>query len=489
MKIPVTKTLARYRKSDIPEEQGNPLVLALRARYEPNAIKKILSEEFQLQDITNLTASQREEMAEKIHQIRIATAEHNDLYCKVHRMMNKNYLIRNPTKPEVIEWSYDIADPLIDIADTQLNQQDIILPNTTADAIFVSGFSGNGKSTMTERILFKCFPQIIEHHFKDFNEPQITYIKVDIPHDGSRGRFLESILLELDRVLKESSIGSQEYANSVKKNARGDYQDLGKVEGIVLQALNRHYVGVFVIDELQNLLIARKDYRTAMLQLLDTFSNKLFVPTLKIGTPDSRELVSDKSRHLRRLGEPFFLSPLSHDEHAWERAMKTLLTFQPVKKPIERDKRIEDLLANLSAGVPDYLIKLWKQALIEAIRSGKERITQSIIKKVFKQQFPLLRAAINNINQRKSGRYSDLITAQQYFDSGNQQNALKFLDKFSQATQLKGIAAEDVVKDIESALSSLDMTTAQQNKFEKIKAQLKQKAKETSGPQTIEHKL
>lgn len=486
--MPVTRAIAQYRNSDIPEEQANPLILALPARFEPKILKKILSETLHQPVINNLTGSQREDIAEKIHHIRIATDEHNNLYGKLYRMMSKNYLLRNPTRPEVIEWSYNIADPLVDIEDTELNQQDTILPNTTADAIFISGFSGNGKSTMSERILFKCFPQILEHHFGDFNEPQITYIKVDVPHDGSRGGFLENILIELDRVLSKSSIGSQEYAKHIKKNTRGNYQDLGKIEGIAIQALNRHYVGVLVIDELQNLLIARKDYRTAMLQLLDTFSNKLFVPTLKIGTPDSRELVSTKSRHLRRLGEPFFLSPLTVDKPTWERTMKALFAFQPIEKPIERNTPIEDLLAQLSAGVPDYLIKLWKGAIIEAIRSGKEQITQPILNKVFKQQFPLLRTAINNIKKGKSGGYSDLITAQQYFDSGNEKNALKFLDKFAKATQLKGVVVQDVIDDMESTLSNVDLTPAQLNKLNTIKATLKQKAGDGSGPQTIEHK-
>lgn len=165
--MPVTRTKARYRNSTSAKEQGNPLALALPERFEPEKFDVLLSESVEPSTWDDLADSQREDLAENIHQIRIATFEHYDLYCKLYRMMHKNYLVRNPTMPEVIEWSYDIGDPLIKIEDTQLNQKNVVLPNTTSDAIFVSGFSGNGKSTMTERILFKCFPQILEHRHRE----------------------------------------------------------------------------------------------------------------------------------------------------------------------------------------------------------------------------------------------------------------------------------------------------------------------------------
>lgn len=487
MKMPVTVATAKYREATNEDEKSNPLVLALPTRFEPKRVNRILSERVICPDLSNLDESSREKAVGLINKTRIATSEHHELYCKLYNMIHANYLVRNPTKPEVVAWSYDIGDPEISLDDTCLTQEGIDQPNTTSDAIFVSGFSGNGKSTMTERILFKCFPQIIEHDFKRFNEPQIVYLKVDMPSNGSKGGLLEEIMAELDRALSKSSIDIPKYSNSVIKTATG-YKNLSSLESQVISALNRHSVGVLIIDEFQNLLVASKNRRREMLQLLDTFANKLFVPTLKIGTPDSRELVSFNSRHLRRLGEPYFINPLKNNERDWELAMKALFAFQPVQKPIERNKEIEGLLKTFSGGVPDYLIKLWKGSLIEAIRSGKERLTQAIIKKVFKQQFPLLRNAIRNINKGEAKGYSDLLTAQQYFDAGNSQNAIKFIEKFANATKLSGVAAQDVLEDIENSVEKETLTTTQLNKIAKIKASLKQKAEESSGPQTIEHK-
>lgn len=487
MKTPVTKTNAQYRDSASVDEQNNPLALAMPNRFEPNIVRNALSNIVTLPDISKLTDEQREALAEKVHKMRIPSAEHYDLYCKIYSMVHKGYLVRNPTEPEVISWSYDISDPKMSVDDTKRSQIGWDLPNTTADAIFITGPSGVGKSTINELLLFKCFPQLVEHSLNDFTDAQIMYLKVDMPHDGSRGGLLEAILVELDRVLAQSNIEHPNYIKAITKNEKG-YKNIAQMERVVISALNRHHVGVLFLDEFQNLLVATYNRRKEMLQLLDTFANKLYVPTIKVGTPNSRELVSRNARHLRRLGEPFFFSPLSDDSKAWERCMKALFAFQPLHKPIGRNKKIEAQLKSLSAGIPDFLMKLWKGVLVQAIRSGKEKITQTMITQVFKRQFPLLRTVIRHIAAGKSGQYADLITAQQYFDSGNDQNAIKFLGQFAQASKLTGTAALDVIEDIERALEGHELTKTQQNKLASIKSKLLEQSKQASGPQTIEQK-
>lgn len=476
---------AQYTSTGISEYDKNPLIMALPPRVEPKRMRQALTVTIPNTTVNDLSLSDREDQMRNIKKTRIMSKQHLDFYYDIYSMMRFGYAHRNPVLPEVIDTSYMIADPNIDLKDINLPVAETVEP-TTAEAVFLTGFSGNGKSTMVEHIMNNLFPEVLEHNYEGFAEPQVVYLKVDLPHNASRPGLIERLVEKLDLLLSKSSYDDPKYRKSLRTKS-GRYIDIETMMGILITVLNRHHVGLIIIDEFQNLKVASKQFRQEIINLFDELANRLYIPSIKIGTPDTILIFNNNSRHKRRLGSTFEFMPLT-DEKAWNRAINALFGFQPIKHPIERDEKIENLLKELTAGVPDYLFGLWQAALIEAIRSGKERLSQALIRKAFKQRFPLLKTATRNINKGKKGQHEDLLTVQQYLDADNNTMALKHLDAFSRKVEVEGIAAENVLDDIDEAFENISFNSAQTKKLNKIKSGLKAKKEAKLGPQTLEHK-
>jgi len=485
-RLPVRVAKARYREPTNPAYAGNPLILALPPCVEPIRMKKLLTVTVPSFEFEDLSLSEREGRIKELRNLRIMSTQYLDFYQSVYNLIESGYVQRNPLKVDVIAWSYDIADPSVSL--DELEQPGLIdgLKETTSGAMFLTGFSGNGKSTISEHILFNLMPQVLEHNYENFNELQIVYLKVDFPHDAKRPELIYRIAEELDWVLSKTSYGDPLYRKTMLNN-KGEYKAINRMLELLMTQLNRHHVGLLVVDEFQTLLISSLRYRQEVIQMFDDISNSLYTPLLKIGTPDALGLFEKNSRHKRRQGEVFELKPFT-DEHTRERILKALYEFQPLRKIIQRTKEIDELLFNLSGGVPDYLIGLWQAVLVEAIRSGKERISKQLIMQVFRKRYPLLRYAIQCINTGKKGPFADLITVQQYFDNERVDSALKYLHQSVQKMDVTGKAAEDIEKDILDSLEGMVLKPAQYKKLEKIKESLANKKSGLSGPQTLEHK-
>jgi hypothetical protein len=484
--LPISIASAQYRHSNVSSYQGNPLILALPDRIAPERFITVMSRIIQvgINDV-DMPDDDRIASLRNLRQMLIMTPQHLDLYNELYDLMCYGYVDRNPTRVEVIAWSYDIADSHIDIETIVRPLLDMVSTATTADAMFMTGISGNGKSLAVESILTNLFPTVIEHQTDSLNEPQITYIKVDMPHNANRSALIYQILTELDRALAHSRHGKTVYAQSVKKNS-GKYLDIASMMEVLRTVLIRHHVGLLIIDEFQNLQVASQRYRDEMLQFFDELSNVLSIPNVKIGTPDTLLIFDKKGRHKRRIGATFELSRFTQQQDC-DRMMKALFAYQPLKKPVEINDDMVALLFELSAGVPSILITLWESCLIEAIRSGKEALSLTLIKQTFKKRFPLMRMVTRNINQGKKGRHSDLLTVQQYLDSGNNTLAIKHLQSFMSSSELTSDTAHAVRNDIDNLITSNEFSEADLQKLAKIKAELDGKRESKRSPQTLEH--
>lgn len=484
--LPVYVAPAQYRETKVEAYDNNPLILALPDRLEPKRFKDALSNNVISGDASHLSDGDRVEYIKELRKTRIITTEHLDLYNEIYNALSHGYVDRNPNRPEVIAWSYDIADSSIPLDDIDRPYLDAISDQTTADAIFVTGFSGNGKTTVSELMLLKLFPMVIDgHHWKGFNEPQIVFIKVNMPHNASRVALIYRILKELERILSCTNFGNVNYTKACKNKA-GKFITIAEMEDILFTALNRHHVGLLIIDEFQNLQVASLRFRDEMLQFFDSLSNELAIPNIKIGTPDTIFLFDKKGRHKRRIGLVLELMRFNGQKD-WNRAMKAIFGFQPINKPIERNEKIEGLLKELSAGVPSIFMALWEGCLIEAVNTGCETITQSLIKRVFKKRFPLMRSVTRNINKGTKGRHPDLLTVQQYLDSGNETLALKHLKHFANTTAVKGVAASAVIEDIDSLIDQAVLTPNGIEIVGAVKNKLNGNSQGKNSPQTLEH--
>jgi len=483
-KMPVTVVKAQYRQSDVEAYQNNPLILALPSQLDAVRFKKIMKMQVIPWEFAHKGDSDRIEDIKSFRKTRIVTTEHLDLYNEIYEVLSHGYVNRNPSRPEVVGWSYDIADSSIAIEDVKRPYESASDLETTAGALFVTGFSGSGKSTFSERILMNAFPMAIEHSWPGFSDPQIVFVKVDMPHDASRSDLIYIILEEIDRILSFTSFGKTAYADKCKKKS-GVYITIAAMTKILLTALNRHHVGLLIIDEFQNLQVASKRFRGEMLQLMATLCNQLAVPNIKIGTPDTILLFNLKASDKRRIGVTHELTCFNDKD--WHRVIKAAFAFQPLLYPVEPCKGSVKLLKDLTAGVPSIFMTLWESILIEAVRTGSEKITQTLIKRVFKQRFPMLRSVTRNINQGIKGRHADLLTVQQYLDLDKKGLALKHLQHFANSVQVKGATANAVIEDIIAMTEQQHFSSSELRKLEIIKSDLKRGSKGENLPQTLEH--
>ena len=132
-----------YSDTDVTEFQNNPLISALPARLNPKRFRDLLSIIVPSFNWEILSTHDRETKVKQIREMRVLTTQHLELYYLVYEMIRYGYIHRNPTIPEVVAWNYDVADPNVPIDQINKPELQVVSPDTTAEALFLSGFSGN----------------------------------------------------------------------------------------------------------------------------------------------------------------------------------------------------------------------------------------------------------------------------------------------------------------------------------------------------------
>ena len=275
---------------------------------------------------------------------------------------------------------------------------------------------------------------------------------------------------------------------------------IGAMESFVQDLCVRYHVGVIIVDEFQNINVSSKGERDKILQLFDSLSNNLKVPFVKIGTPDSMRFFTQRLRHGRRAGEILEMLPYpkgSRSEvlqdksatkgHDWNNFIDALFDFQIVDKPITYSERWNDELYKLSFGIPYVLFTLWKEAQIDAIRSGAEKLTIRQLNVVYKKRFKLIRTALNALKKNKFGQFQDLLTVNQLIDKGEHEVALKHLYRFANEECFSGTAAIQLLDVVAEMDASFDLSSKQRRLLDQVKSKLEIRAQPVKAGQTIEH--
>ena len=159
-------------------------------------------------------------------------------------LIMRGYLARNILKPEYARRSRLIYDAIKDGGRRNLEHY-VNIP-TSASGLTLIGPSGMGKSTNLLNIL-SLYPQVIIHPEHSFY--QIVWLKVDCPHAGSLKGLCTDIFLAIDNLLD---------TNYFKKfGSRGNSEDYMLAQ--VAQITHTHHLGALVIDEMQNLVNAKRN--------------------------------------------------------------------------------------------------------------------------------------------------------------------------------------------------------------------------------------
>ncbi len=198
-------------------------------------------------------------------------AQHLDIENRISVCLRQGYRNRNPLERQyalMVNESYE----------AMLEKRDVrpvpgYHPN--ASGFTIIGVSGVGKSTAVESIL-SLYPQVIEHtEYKGMPlaATQIVWLKLDCPHDGSRGELCYRFFKAVD-----DAVGS-EFFDQYKRSRI----TIDSMLTLMQRIAQEYSLGLLVVDEVQHLSLA-KGGSDAMLNFFVTLVNTIGVPVILIGT-------------------------------------------------------------------------------------------------------------------------------------------------------------------------------------------------------------
>ncbi len=387
---------AVYRPATAEVHRNNPLIEALPdyLEWRPRDVLKKLSKE---PEQLNACAS-RSQISAWLNNLPpslfVPTKRHYALFETIDLLIRQGYVLRNPMTAERADYlrnAYERQQSGEKVLDTTFEEE--IHEQLTASLI---GTSGMGKTRTVERIL-TFYPQLIEHTRKSIGGPilQIVYLHVECPHDGSVVALCRNLLGEIDRLT----------LNDYRQKFRiTDRTTLETLKSTLVHVLALHYVGIIVIDEIQNLTSSRKN-REDLFNFIVSLSNSLNVPLLFVGTPKIYEFLTSNVRTARRFGTRGFINwkPLEKDSKEWKSMITELWKYNLLQDDADgMPEAVEDKLFERSFGIVEVLLKLYilTQNRILLLNSRKKAAAERkmtpeaidfIFEEFFKNMAPILK--------------------------------------------------------------------------------------------------
>lgn len=240
---------------------------------------------------------------------------------------------------------------------------------TPIQAKLIYGVTGLGKTHPVARFC-KRLPEIHVHRdipgWKTITQIMTLYVKMN--PDGYRGPFLQSILLEVDRLCGTDY--SKQYAK--------ERVDVLAVR--VCHILVSHCLSLLVIDDINVKNFALSPERDAILllflKMLDFgipivfIANPLAVVDIEVFSQDNRRITTN---------EPQELIPYDISSPDWdERLLPSLAGHNLMEKPTPLTPQIKQILNDAVAGFPHYLRTTVVGVQKEALRNGKKQVTEEM---------------------------------------------------------------------------------------------------------------
>lgn len=359
--------VALYSDHKLPEYNGNPMIQAL---------PPILSREKFVEYVTRLPhfeQSERElEANYRFHCIERLSRYFDplnktvDLQQVVSVLIMQGYLGRNPWRPEYALRSRQIYQAVQAGGGLHLDDYvDVPVP-ANASGLTIIGPSGIGKTTNLLNIL-SLYPQVIVH--PELSVYQIIWLKIDCPHAGSLKGLCSDFFGAVDRLL-----GSVYFQKFAAKRHSEDY-----MLAQLAQIAHTQHLGVLVIDEMQNLVGARRS-SSELLNFLVKLDNIIGVPVIRVGTNEAFPLFQGNFRNARRcVGEGGIIWDRMENNREWNFFIEGMWEFQWTKEYVSLTASISSALYEESQGIIDIVIKLYKMVQWRAIALGTEVITVDLI--------------------------------------------------------------------------------------------------------------
>jgi len=359
-------TKAIYHDAILPEHQGNPLIEALPSKRAWEEVMEIFSNypDYAEDIADHPNPLVRDEYLNRIDELRQPLADYQLCFRAIERAIKKGYSAKNPLNPTTAQFLHYLVD-----------EQPDIEPRTgffqpKGEGLTLLGESGVGKTSMLEQVLI-YFPNVIEH--ESYNgyplviKKQVVWIKVDCPSNSSVRDLCEEILASLDLALDRE-----------KTKPAGT---IGALVRQLEQCIKSSFLGMLVIDEMQNLKFSRTGGENNLLNFLHRLVNKLGVPLFFVANPPFDQTLVTELKAARRAESAYHhtMSVLAKESDSWKVFIAQLWNYQWTNVYTELTEELNDSLHKLSVGNVDMASRTYREAQRLLIGSENERITTSTL--------------------------------------------------------------------------------------------------------------
>lgn len=337
--------IATYKASKNTDFAGNPFIECLPDRLSAEDFWEQVQDEVEVPDnLAELDNETLEEKAANIMKSVSPTSIYYDVYCDLLRTLKIGYQERNPLSPETKKWQQKAA--------TASYRR----TRTSAPALKFTGYSGMGKTTLTEAVLTVLDPVIIHPADGPLGKEviQIVYLKVNIPGDSSTKDICLDLFEQIDGILKLE--GKDRYSVQYEHSTRT------KCIRALVTLCSTLLIGMIIFDEMQNICIAKANEKNLVFKFFDKLTNEAKVPTLKIGTSKADNLTDAEFSNAKRLGVPHDWKNYSLNDPDWKNLVEYAWNYQLLPKFTELTPELRTAIYNYTWGIPHCLFFLIEQA-------------------------------------------------------------------------------------------------------------------------------
>ena len=230
-----------------------------------------------------------------------------------------------------------------------------------------------GKTSTIKRCL-STMPQVIvhqEYQGRKIYEKQINYLVVECPSDCSLKTLALNIFSAIDK-----AIGSEYLKQATYQRAMATSATTTKLKIICMN----HHIGLIVIDEIQNAIsTATKNKQIKpLIKFLVELTNETSTAICFCGTLEAEDVFL-KQEHLKRRTRGFRLLPMKYDR-TYRKFITELWEYQMTLQKAPLTEKLMKQMYDLSAGIPAYLVKIFEEAQVRSILSGREKLSYESIR-------------------------------------------------------------------------------------------------------------